>query len=60
MVPCSRCLNPVFEIGGEQYIMVTQSIAAVPKKVLGLRAGALGGGNQYDVTNAFDMLLSDS
>jgi toxin CcdB len=53
-------LNPVFEIDGVLHIMVTQSIAAIPKKELGRPVGALSESKRYDVVNALDMLLSGS
>jgi len=55
--PISR-LNPVFEIGKRPYVMVTQSIAAVPRAELGQAAGALENGRHFEVVNALDMLLS--
>lgn len=51
-------LNPIFEIGGNRYVMVTQSIAAVSKKELGASVGSLDPGTHYEVTNALDLLLS--
>jgi toxin CcdB len=51
-------LNPIFEIGGQRYVMMTQSISAITKKELGAPVGILSDRYAYDVTNALDMLLS--
>lgn len=56
--PMTR-LNPVFEIGGTSYAMVTQSLAAVPRRELGAAVGSLNSSKEYEVTNALDMLLSN-
>jgi toxin CcdB len=49
-------LNPVFEIEGETYTMVTQSLAAVPEGVLGEEVEVLQ--DQADrITAALDMLF---
>jgi toxin CcdB len=50
-------LNPVFEIGGESYVMVTQFAAAVSSKDLRAKVTNLGT-YRFDVIGAFDMLLT--
>jgi toxin CcdB len=51
-------LNPVFEIDGVPHVMVTQFIAAVPRRELGAPVGSLGANRHVDVTNALDMIFS--
>lgn len=55
--PPIRDLNPIFEIGGEPHVMVTQAIASVPVKELG-RAVASLDGRHDDVMRALDILLT--
>lgn len=55
--PMTR-LNPVFEIDGAPYVMMTQLLSAVARKELGPRVGSLGGSRRYDVINALDFLLT--
>lgn len=55
-----RRLNPIFEIEGVAHVLVTQFIAAVPRKDLGTPVGSLGERNYYEVANALDMLLAGS
>ena len=55
--PMAR-LNPVFEIEGGRFVMVTQSLAAVARRELGEPVGRLGEERHYDITQALDMLLS--
>jgi toxin CcdB len=55
--PMAR-LNPVFEIEGIRFVMVTQSLAAVARRELGESVGRLGEDRHYDITQALDMLLS--
>jgi toxin CcdB len=57
--PITR-LNPIFEVNGERYVMVTQSLSAVARKELGAPVGAIDRRHEYDATNALDMLLSGS
>lgn len=53
--PATR-LNPTFEINGEQFIMVTQFLAAVPVGILKSQVGNLR--EEFDkVTTAVDMLM---
>jgi toxin CcdB len=54
--PAAR-LNPVFEIGGERYVMVTQFAAAVRVRELGERVAALGDAHEV-VTAALDLLIT--
>ncbi len=49
-------LNPVFEIEGERYVLVTQAIASVPKHEL-KRAIASLNGHHDRITRALDILL---
>jgi toxin CcdB len=50
-------LNPIFEIGGEPLVMVTQYAASVPVSELGIKVVSLA---DHDLTigNALDMLIS--
>ncbi len=49
-------LNPVFEILGERYVMVTQAIASIPGRELNGAVTSLT--NQHDhITRALDILL---
>jgi len=51
-----RELNPVFEILGERYVMVTQAIASIPGRELKDAVTSLV--NQHDrITRALDILL---
>ena len=50
-------LNPIFDIAGTRYVMVTQAIAAVPVKSLGTVIVSLGD-HQDMITKALDMLFS--
>ena len=53
--PAKR-LNPVFEIGGEQVVMVTQFLSAVPRSVLRDAEGSLKE-RFVEITDAVDMLV---
>ena len=53
--PASR-LNPVFEIGSERYVMVTQFMAAYPNSLLRARITSLAS-HDRDIGNALDMLF---
>ena len=55
--PMAR-LNPVFEIAGRSFVMMTQAMAAVPRRDLGEPVGHLGEDRHYDITQALDILLS--
>jgi toxin CcdB len=50
-------LNPVFEISGEEYVMLTQAAAAVRLRELGVVVGSLAD-RSFEVTGALDVLLS--
>jgi toxin CcdB len=53
--PAAR-LNPVVDIDGEQYVMLTQSMSAVPVKLLKQSVGSLA--DRYDeIVAAMDLLL---
>jgi toxin CcdB len=52
----ARYLNPQFEIDGVQVVMVTEQIAGVPKRALGMRVLSLG--EQRDqIMDAIDFLF---
>ncbi|HZS82747.1 MAG TPA: CcdB family protein [Stellaceae bacterium] len=52
----AKGLNPVFEIGGENWVMLTQFMASIPKSELRRRVGSLA--HQHAaIMNALDMLL---
>ncbi|HWT12097.1 MAG TPA: CcdB family protein [Allosphingosinicella sp.] len=53
----ARRLNPVFEIGGAQYVMLTQSAAAVRKRDLGDEVASLAS-RGHEVMDALDFLLT--
>ena len=49
-------LNPVFEIGGERHVMVTQAIASIPGRELKRTVASLA--DRHDaITRALDILL---
>lgn len=53
--PAAR-LNPVFTVKGEQVVMVTQFVAAVPAGMLGEKITSLA--DDFDqITQAIDMLI---
>lgn len=54
--PIAR-LNPTARVGGVDYILVVQDLAAVPRSVLGARVGSLGS-RRADVVAALDLLLT--
>lgn len=52
----ARYLNPIFDIGDEQYVMMTQYLSAVPTLQLGKFVGNLSG--QFsEITRAIDMVF---
>lgn len=53
--PAER-LNPVFQFDGDEVIMVTQFLAAVPKEELGLSLGSLEA-RVDEISAALDMLF---
>jgi toxin CcdB len=51
-----RDLNPVFEFGGGQHVMVTQAAAGIPRRELKRAVGSLA--EEHDlITRALDILL---
>jgi len=50
-------LNPVFSVAGNDMVMLTQSMGAVPIKRIGVRVDSLTA-EQDAIMNAIDMLLS--
>ncbi len=51
-----RDLNPVFELLGKRYVMVTQAIASIPGRELKRSVASLN--DQHDrITHALDILL---
>jgi len=54
--PAAR-LNPVFEIGGDSYVMMTQFAAAILVSELGDRVGSLDD-QHIAIITALDMLIS--
>ncbi len=54
--PAAR-LNPVFELEGKPYVMMTQFAAAVPVTELGEEIVSLSD-RDIDIINALDMLIS--
>jgi toxin CcdB len=53
----SRHLNPVFEIAGKQFVMLTHLAGAVLASELGNLAGSLAA-QRYEILNALDFLLT--
>ena len=54
--PAKR-LNPVFEIGSERYVMVTQFLSAVPLSVLAAPITSLAA-QDTEITGALDLALT--
>jgi len=54
-LPADR-LNPVFEIEGQQVVMVTQFLAAVPRSILAVPMLSLAD-RDMDISNALDMVF---
>jgi toxin CcdB len=52
-----RRLNPVFEIGGKEHVMLTQAAAAVRRRDLGAVVASLAE-RSFQITDALDVLLS--
>lgn len=50
-------LNPVFNIQGEDYVMLTQAAGAVRRRGLGEVIGSLAE-RSFEITNAIDVLVS--
>lgn len=55
-LPAKR-LNPLFEIGGQNYVMVSQFLAAVPKSLLGKPVGNLEE-RFSEINDALDLLIT--
>ena len=55
--PPARPLNPVFEIAAGEYVMLTQSAAAVRRRDLGEQVASLADRHR-EITNALDFLLT--
>ncbi len=55
--PSMKGLNPTFDLGGAQLVMVTQMIAAVPVKLLRAPVASLRQ-HQDEITKALDVLLT--
>lgn len=53
--PAAR-LNPIFDIGGERCVMVTQFVGAVPVNALGEHVGSLTA-EETTILDAIDMLV---
>ena len=53
----ARRLNPVFEIEGQEYVMVTQFAAAIAKRECGTFVTSLAS-EHTTIMNAVDMLVS--
>ncbi len=54
--PPIRDLNPVFEIRGKRYVMVTQAVATIARRELKRTVGSLA--DQHDrITRALNILL---
>lgn len=54
-VPAKR-LNPIFQIGTEQHVMVTQFMATIPRGLLRDPVTNLAG-HDAEISNALDMLF---
>ena len=53
--PAGR-LNPVFQIDGKAFVMVTQFLASVPMSVLGDKIGSLAH-RDVEIADALDMIF---
>jgi toxin CcdB len=53
----AKRLNPVFDLGGQEFVMVTQFAAAVDVRDLGARSGSLRD-RSFEVLGALDVLVS--
>lgn len=52
----AKTLNPRFEVDGRAYIMVTQYLAAVPRRLLGKPVASLSR-QRDDIVSALDLLF---
>lgn len=50
-------LNPIFEVDGDEYVMVTESAASVRTQQLGPVVARFAS-RSFEITGAFDVLLS--
>ncbi len=50
-------LNPICEVDGVDYVLITQELAAIPTSLLGKRAGNLSR-HRSDIVAAIDMLIT--
>ena len=55
--PPARQLNPTFAIAGEEYVLLTQSAAAVARGELGPVVASLAS-QRHTITNALDFLIT--
>ena len=55
--PPARHLNPVFEVGGERFVLMTQLLSAVEQRELGEKVATLDGEGER-VLAALDFLVS--
>lgn len=55
--PPAQRLNPVFDVDGETYVLVTESAGAVPARQLGPVVASLAD-RWFDITAALDTLIS--
>lgn len=53
----ARRLNPVFNIRGHDYVMLTEAAAAVPLRELGEVVASLAD-RSFEITGALDVLIS--
>ena len=53
----ARRFNPVFTVGGAEYVMDTQFVSAVERRHLGAVIASLAD-RSFEITDAFDVLLS--
>jgi toxin CcdB len=56
-LPVTPRLNPIFDIEGDDHIMMTQQIFAIPKERLGKPVADLTG-EHHSIINALDLLLT--
>lgn len=55
--PAAGRLNPVFDIEGRNFLMVTQYAAAIGKRELGPKVASLAD-HHHEIMNALDFLLT--
>jgi len=56
-IPPMPRLNPIFEVEGESYYILTQSLASVPTNELKVKVTSLAD-HELAIGNALDMLIS--